>query len=139
MAGLVSALLIVFAGGYGYHRDELYFLAAGDHLAWGYPDQGPFTPLVAHVMNAVAPGSLTVLRIPSALLAGATSLLAGVIAHELGGSRRAQLIAAGSAAVASVVLVVATCSAPRPSTCWRGRSSPGSRPVLSAPASSGCG
>jgi hypothetical protein len=33
-------LLIVFAGGYGYHRDELYFLVAGEHLAWAYPDQG---------------------------------------------------------------------------------------------------
>ncbi len=100
------ALLIVFAGGYGYQRDELYFLAAGDHLAWSYPDQGPLTPLVAHVMDALAPGSLTVLRIPSAVMAGATSLVAGVIAYELGGRRRAQLIAASCAAVASVVLVV---------------------------------
>ena len=70
LAGVVGLLLIAFAGGYGYHRDELYFLAAGDHLAWSYPDQGPLTPLVAHLMNVIAPGSLTVLRIPSALMAG---------------------------------------------------------------------
>jgi 4-amino-4-deoxy-L-arabinose transferase-like glycosyltransferase len=98
--------LIVFAGGYGYHRDELYFLEAGRHLAWGYADQGPLTPLLARAMDELSPGSLTVLRIPSALMAGATVLLTGLISFELGGGRRAQLIAAACAAVASVVLVV---------------------------------
>ena len=106
LATAVAVTLIVFAGGYGYHRDELYFLEAGRHLAWGYADQGPFTPLLAHLMDELSPGSLTVLRIPSALMAGATVLLAGLTAFELGGSRRAQLIASACAAVASVVLVV---------------------------------
>lgn len=105
VGGLVALVLLAFAGGYGYHRDELYFLAAGDHLAWGYPDQGPLTPLLAHVMDAIAPGSLTVLRVPPALMAGATVLVTGLICFELGGARRAQLIAAGCAAVASIVLV----------------------------------
>jgi 4-amino-4-deoxy-L-arabinose transferase-like glycosyltransferase len=106
VAGAVAVLLAVFAGGYGYHRDELYFLEAGNHLAWGYADQGPLTPLIAHVMNALAPGSLTVLRLPSALMAGAIVLVTGLTAFELGAGRRAQLIAASCAAVASVVLVV---------------------------------
>ena len=72
IAAGVTTVLVVFAGGYGYHRDELYFLAAGRHLAWAYADQGPFTPLVARAMSEIAPDSLTVLRIPSALAAGAT-------------------------------------------------------------------
>jgi hypothetical protein len=84
----------VFAGGYGYHRDELYFLVAGRHLAWAYPDQGPLTPLLARAIDAGAPGSLTALRTPSAVMAGTTVVLAGLIAHESGGSRRARLIAA---------------------------------------------
>jgi hypothetical protein len=105
-ATLVAALLVAFAGGYGYHRDELYFLAAGQHLAWGYPDQGLLTPLIAHMMRGIAPGSLTVLRLPSALMLAAVVFTTGLIAFELGGARRAQIIACACAAVSSVVLVV---------------------------------
>lgn len=106
VAGIVVIVLFVFAGGYGYHRDELYFLQAGHHLAWGYVDQGPLTPLLAHGMDELAPGSLTMLRLPAALMAGATVLLSASTTFELGGGRRAQLIAASCTAVASVVLVI---------------------------------
>ena len=102
----VAVVLVVFAGGYGYHRDELYFLVAGRHLAWGYADQGPLTPLLAHLMDSIAPGSLTVLRLPSAAMSAATVAVTSLIAAELGARRRAQVIAASCAAVASVVLIV---------------------------------
>jgi len=105
-AAFLFLLLVVFAGGYGYHRDELYFLAAGNHLAWGYPDQGPLTPLLAHLMTLVAPGSLTMLRVPSALFSAGTVAVTGAICSEFGGSRRAQLIACCCTAAASVVMVV---------------------------------
>jgi hypothetical protein len=104
IGGAVAVVLVAFASGYGYHRDELYFLAAGDHLAWGYADQGPLTPLIAGAMGDIAPDSLTVLRIPSALAAGTTVLLTGLLARELAGGRRAELVAAACAAVASIVL-----------------------------------
>jgi 4-amino-4-deoxy-L-arabinose transferase-like glycosyltransferase len=104
IAGAVTALLIAFASGYGYHRDELYFLAAGKHLAWGYADQGPLTPLIARAMSEIAPDSLVVLRIPSAVAAGATVQLTGLLSRELGGGARAQLIAAACAAVGVIVL-----------------------------------
>jgi 4-amino-4-deoxy-L-arabinose transferase-like glycosyltransferase len=106
LAGGVAVVLAIFAGGYGYHRDELYFLVAGHHPAWGYADQGPLTPLLARAMDALDPGSLTVLRLPSALMAGATVFVTGLTAFELGARRRAQVIAASCAAVASIVLVV---------------------------------
>jgi dolichyl-phosphate-mannose-protein mannosyltransferase len=107
LGGLVAAVSIAFAHGYGYHRDELYFLVAGRHLAWSFPDQGPVTPFIARVMSAIGPHSLTVLRIPSALETGATVFLTGVIAWELGARRRAQLIAAGCTAVGAVFLATA--------------------------------
>jgi 4-amino-4-deoxy-L-arabinose transferase-like glycosyltransferase len=105
IAAAVTVVLIAFASGYGPHRDELYFVAAGRHLAWGFADQGPVTPLIARAMSEIAPGSLTVLRLPSALAAGVTVLLTGLLARELGGGRRARTIAAACAAVASIVLV----------------------------------
>jgi 4-amino-4-deoxy-L-arabinose transferase-like glycosyltransferase len=105
IAGAVTVVLVAFASGYGPHRDELYFVAAGRHLAWGYADQGPLTPLIARAMTEIASGSLTVLRLPSAFAAGTTVLLTGLLARELGGSRRAEVLAAACAAVASIVLV----------------------------------
>jgi 4-amino-4-deoxy-L-arabinose transferase-like glycosyltransferase len=104
IAALVFAVLVAGSGGYGYHRDELYFLAAGDHLALGYPDQGPFTPLIAGAMDTLAPDSLTVLRLPSALATGGLVLITGLLASELGAGRRGQVIAAGCAAVGVVFL-----------------------------------
>jgi hypothetical protein len=104
LGAAVTVLLVVFAGGYGYHRDELYFLEAGHHLAWSYADQGPVTPLVARLMSDIAPGSLTVLRIPSAIAAGLVVLLTGLLAGELGGRPRARALAAACAAVGTIVL-----------------------------------
>jgi Dolichyl-phosphate-mannose-protein mannosyltransferase len=103
-AGGVTAVLVVFASGYGYHRDELYFLAAGERLDWAYADQGPVTPLIARAMSEIATDSLTVLRLPSAVAAGFIVLLTGLLARELGGSRRAEWIAAACAAVGVIVL-----------------------------------
>lgn len=104
MAGCVFGILAAFAGRYGYHCDELYFLEAGRHLAWGYPDQPPSVPLVARLMSDLAPGSVTVLRLPSAMVAAAIVPLTAVLTRQLGGERGAQLLAAGSIAV-SVILV----------------------------------
>lgn len=104
VAGLVTLVLVLFSGGYGYHRDELYFIAAGKHLDWAYADQGPVTPLLARAMTELAPDSLTVLRLPSALAAGLMVLVTGLLARELGGSRRAGVLAAATAGLAVVIL-----------------------------------
>ena len=104
VAGAVTALLIATSWRYGFHRDELYFLVAGQHPDWGYPDQPPMTPILTWVMSRLG-GSLAVVRLPSALAAGATVLLAGMTAREMGGGRRAQLIAAACTGVSATTLV----------------------------------
>ena len=106
VAAVLALVLILLAGRYGYHRDELYFLAAGRHLAWGYPDQPVLVPLVARLVSAVAPGSLVVLRVPSALAMAAVVVLAAVVARDLGARSRGQLFAAACVASSSVVLAV---------------------------------
>ena len=84
IAAAVTTLLLATAGGYGYHRDELYFLRAGAEPAFGYADQPPLTPLLAHVLDVLFAGSLTGLRAPSALMAGLVVLLTGLLAREFG-------------------------------------------------------
>jgi hypothetical protein len=104
-AAAAMVALILTSGRYGYHRDELYFMAAGAHFAWGYPDQPLLTPLLAHAMDWLDPGSLTVLRLPAIMIAGVTTVTTGLMARELGGGRRAQLIAASCWAVGALCLV----------------------------------
>ena len=104
IAGATTVLLVGLASRYGYHRDELYYLAAGHHLAWGYPDQPPWTPLLARLMSALAPGSLTLLRLPSALAAAGTIVLTGLLAREFGAGRSAQVLAALSVALSGLLL-----------------------------------
>ncbi|MGY1639986.1 glycosyltransferase family 39 protein [Geodermatophilus sp. SYSU D00703] len=106
LAGAVVLLLLALAGRYGYHRDELYFLRAGREAAFGYVDQPPLTPLLAAAVDALAPGSLVALRVPSALAAGGVVVLTGLLAREFGGGRGAQLLAAAAMAVSAVLLAV---------------------------------
>jgi Dolichyl-phosphate-mannose-protein mannosyltransferase len=106
LAAGVGVLLLVTAGRYGYHRDELYFLRAGHEPAFGYVDQPPLTPLLARAMDALLPGSLTGLRLPSVLASALVVLLTGLIARELGGGRGAQLLAAAGMGVSAVLLAV---------------------------------
>jgi hypothetical protein len=104
IAGVLAVVLLATSGSYGFHRDELYFLVCGHHLAWGYPDQPPLTPDIARVMAAVGSGSLTVFRLPSVIAMVAVTVLAGVIAREFGGERSAQLLAAIACASGTIVL-----------------------------------
>ncbi|MEV5573656.1 glycosyltransferase family 39 protein [Spirillospora sp. NPDC052269] len=105
-AGGAFVLLMLLASRYGYHRDELYFLVAGRHLAWGYPDQPPLLPFLTRLMTEIAPHSLTVLRIPAALAASATVLVAALTAREMGGGRRAQALTAVLTAICPFVAAI---------------------------------
>ena len=104
ISGALAGLLIAFSARYGYHRDELYFIACGRRLAWGYPDQPPLVPLLARLMTDLAPTSVAVLRLPSALASAALVMLTGLIAREFGAERRAQVLAAATVSVAPLVI-----------------------------------
>jgi len=99
-------VLHFYAGhNYGYFVDELYYLACGRHLAWGYVDQPPLVALIAAGTRVLIGESLRAIRFLPAVAGGATVLLTGLIARELGGRRFAQGLAALSVLVAPGFLV----------------------------------
>ncbi|GAA3581930.1 glycosyltransferase family 39 protein [Amycolatopsis ultiminotia] len=102
IAGALLVVVALVANRYGYMGDELYFIAAGKHLSWGYVDQPPLLPLLAHVMESLGPGSPFVLRIPAMLAMAAGVVFAALIARELGGRTRAQVLSAAMFAVSAV-------------------------------------
>jgi hypothetical protein len=97
-------LHLALVGRYGYHRDELYFIACGEHLAFGYVDHPPLVPWIAALAGALFDHSLFGLRMVPALAGGATVLLTARVARELGGGWRAVLLACTSVLVAPAYL-----------------------------------
>lgn len=79
--------------GYGYFRDEFYYIACGRHLAWGYVDHGPIVAVQAWLGEVIFGGSVFGIRVFSALAGAAAVLLTGVITWALGGRRPAQALA----------------------------------------------
>src|SRR6202046_4977392 len=92
----LAKLLIQFAGinHYGFFRDELYYMACGEHLAWGYIDQPPLIALIAWFARHAFGDSLFAVRLLPALAGTAVVFLTGWIARELGGGLFAQFLAA---------------------------------------------
>src|SRR5438876_7292020 len=88
-------LLLVTANRYGYHRDELYFLEAAKHPAFGYDDQPPLTPLVGRASAALFGNDPRGLRVVSAVVVALVVVLVALIAREFGAGRVGQLVVAG--------------------------------------------
>ncbi len=103
-----GALLVVitapFMSRYGWDRDELYFLAAAHHLAFGYVDFPPLIAVIGWIVGRLAPDSLLALRMVSLAGGVGTVILVAFIARELGGGHRAQGLAAGAWAVTPYIL-----------------------------------
>lgn len=104
LAGASCLIHFLLSGRYGYFRDELYFAACGQHLAWGYVDQAPLIALVARASRTLFGDSLFGLRFFPSLASAAAVMLGGAIARELGGRRFAQSLAALAMLAAPIYL-----------------------------------
>jgi len=89
---------------YGYVRDELYFLAAGHHPAFGYVDQPPLTPLIARLSALLSGNTLVGLRVVPALGLAALVVLTAAMSRLLGAGRTGQILAALAAATCAEYL-----------------------------------
>jgi uncharacterized membrane protein len=107
VAAVAAVVLVLSATRYGYFGDELYFLAAGRRLSFGYADQGPVLPLLAALGDTVAPGSLVALRLPAILLTVVAIVVSALVAREFGGGRGAQILTALGYATSPFLLMQA--------------------------------
>jgi hypothetical protein len=91
----VKLAVHLYAGhNYGYFVDELYYIACGRHLDWGYVDQPPLIAALAKFVHVALGNSLPALRFLPAVAGAALVVLTGFLAREVGGGIFAQGLAA---------------------------------------------
>jgi len=106
---LIAAVRVVVHtatnGQYGFHRDELQTLDDARHLDWGFVVYPPITPLIGRFELTLFGTSLAGFRFFAAVAVSTVMVLAGLIAKELGGTRKTQVLAAVATGVAPFSLV----------------------------------
>jgi 4-amino-4-deoxy-L-arabinose transferase-like glycosyltransferase len=110
IAAVFVAVELVVSDRYGFQQDELYFLVASHHLAFGYVDQPPLAVLLARTTDIFG-NNPTAIRILPALAGGAIVLIAAKLAALFGagdngprGIRDGRILAALGMATAPVLL-----------------------------------
>ncbi len=77
-----------------YHRDELLYLALGQHPDFGYATVPPLIGWISWLLQQIIPDKLFAIRLSASVLGGIMIFLAASMARELGGSRYASILAA---------------------------------------------
>jgi len=90
---LLLHILVNLCCAYGYFRDELYYLACSDHLAFGYVDQPALSIFILKLNTLVVGKSLVAIRLIPAIAGAATVFTTGLITREMGGQKFAQFLA----------------------------------------------
>ena len=106
IAVLLVALELAVSARYGFLQDEMYFIVAGHHLAFGYVDQPPLTPLVNRITGIFGVNP-TAVRIVPALAGGLVVVAAAKFAALFGAGRFGRVLAALVTACTPLVLALA--------------------------------
>ena len=101
-----ACLLVHLSGGgrYGFFRDELYYIACGNHLAAGYVDQPPLVALIARLSSLAFGNTLSGFRFFPGLAGACLVAMTGWMTRELGGGRFAQGLASVATLLAPLYL-----------------------------------
>lgn len=97
-------LITNLTGAYGFFRDELYYIACSDQLAWGYVDQPPFSIFLLKLSRLLFGDSLTAIRIIPVLMHTAVIVITAMMVKEMGGRLFAIFIACLVVAVSPIHL-----------------------------------
>ncbi len=104
IAALQFIIQVAFHGNYGYFRDELYYIACSDHLAFSYVDAPPLSAVILAFSRSILGDSLQAIRFLPSLAGVGVVILAALMSRQMGGGRFAQGLAALSVAAAHVLL-----------------------------------
>lgn len=103
IAAVFVAVELAVSDRYGFQQDELYFLVASHHLAFGYVDQPPLAVLLARTTDIFG-ANPTAIRILPALAGGAIVVISARIAALFGAGKTGRGLAALTMAGAPVLL-----------------------------------
>ena len=78
---------------YGFHRDELLYLALGRQPDWGFWSNPPLIGFISFINQSILGDGLFVTRLIPALFGSAILFLICLMAHDLGGKKYAQFLA----------------------------------------------
>lgn len=106
VAAAAASIHFLTASRYGYFRDELYYAACGQHLAWGYVDQAPLIAVISWFTRRLLGDSLLSLRFFPALSAAAKVPLTAWFVRELHGRRFAYALAAAAVLFCPIYLTL---------------------------------
>ncbi len=107
---LIPALVllshIVVLQGYGWFRDEFYYLQCAAHLDYGYVDHPALSILPLWLIRATVGDSLIIIRLLAAATMAAAVWMIGRIVEEFGGGPFARVLAMTCALIAPTYLAI---------------------------------
>lgn len=91
---VIKLCIHLWAGNqYGFHRDELLYIAQGNHLSFGYMEVPPVTAWLGRLARAIGGDGLLATRALTALAGMCTLLITTLFVRKLKGNLFAQVLA----------------------------------------------
>lgn len=91
---------------YGYFRDEFYYIACSEKLAWGYVDQPPLSIFLLKLNVFLFGDSLWAIRIFPAMAGAGVIFITGLIVRKLGGKSFEVIMASIGVFIAPIFLAM---------------------------------
>lgn len=99
-------LIVNVTTAYGYFRDEFYYIACSERLAWGYVDQPPLSIVLLKLSRLILGDALWAIRIFPALAGAGVIFITGLIVMKLGGRLFEVVLASVAVFIAPVLLAM---------------------------------
>ena len=104
----LATIFLHFISGHGfeYQRDELLYFSLCRHLDFGYATEPPMTGFMAFISKSFFGYSLFAVKFFPAVMSGLLTWTSSLIAKELKGGFRSQLIAATGVGTSTFLVIV---------------------------------